>query len=124
MAITSSSISPGERRLRWSRPSRENRGDWWRSPGGVALERAHAVDDQHRSTQRIVDFAGAASSESRGPQAKRRIEVRLAAPEPPLFGTTISLIWVTSRRSKRRSSRWYVAPPGLKVYSCTKTVRY
>ena len=58
-----------------------------------------------------------------GVQAYRRSDVRVATPDPRLFGTTVSRSWVRLWRSNRRSSRWKVDPRGLNVYSCTSTLR-
>src|SRR5207248_10853167 len=44
------------------------------------------------------------------------MNLRVAVPGPFLFGTIVRRRWVTPWRLKRWSSRWYVAPPGLKVY--------
>ena len=48
-------------------------------------------------------------------QANSCSVVSVAVPDPPLFGTTVSRSRSTRRRSRRRSSRWNVAPRGLKV---------
>jgi hypothetical protein len=38
-------------------------------------------------------------------QVYMRSEVRVATPDPPLFGTTVSRSWVRAWRSDRKSSR-------------------